>query len=149
MAGASAGVGLARADLSTGELEITEFEESEKLLCWTFCVSCTSEVLLPEARTEGEAEFVQSVLQLLKQLPKVGEQAVTIRSAYDFDTQTARQRLLEHFGTLNLAGFGVEELARGIRAAGALQYMGETQQCSLSHLTSIRQLRRSPDNATG
>ena len=139
------GVGLARADLSTGELEITEFEESEKLLCLDFLRQLQpSEVLLPEARTEGEAEFVQSVLQLLKQLPKVGEQAVTIRSAYDFDTQTARQRLLEHFGTLNLAGFGVEELARGIRAAGALlQYMGETQQCSLSHLTSIRQLRRS------
>ena len=140
-----AGVGLARADLSTGELEITEFEESEKLLCLDFLRQLQpSEVLLPEARTEGEVQFVQNVLQLLKQMPKAGDQAVTIRSAYDFDTQTARQRLLEHFGTLNLAGFGVEELARGIRAAGALlQYMGETQQCSLSHLTSIRQLRRS------
>jgi DNA mismatch repair protein MutS len=140
-----AGIGLARADLSTGELEITEFEESEKLVCLDFLRQLQpGEVLLPEARTEGEVQFVQSVLQLLKQLPKVREQAATIRSAYDFDEQTARQRLLEHFGTLNLAGFGIEGLERGIRAAGALlQYMGETQQCSLSHLTSIRKLQRS------
>ena len=93
-----------QADLSTGELEITEFEE-RKVVVPGFLRQLQPSEVLSEARTEGEAEFVQSVLQLLKQLPKVGEQAVTIRSAYDFDTQTARQRLLEHFGTLNLAGF--------------------------------------------
>ncbi len=34
--------------------------------------------------------------------------------------ETARQRLLEHFRVVNLAGFGCEELKSGVAAAGAL-----------------------------
>ena len=54
LAARPAGVGLARADLSTGELEITEFEESEKLLCLDFLRQLQpSEVLLPESSNRG------------------------------------------------------------------------------------------------
>ena len=139
-----AGIGLARVDLSTGELEVTEFEENEKNLCLDFLRQLhPQEILVPEARTDAEIQFTQTLKRLYPPTSESGNPPLTPLTAYDFDSEAARQRLLQHFGTLNLAGFGIESLERGVRAAGALlQYLSETQKCNLAHLTTIRQLRR-------
>ena len=58
-----------------------------------------------------------------------------------FTDQTARQKLLKHFKTKNLKGFGVDHLHNGIVAAGAImQYLELTQHTHISHITSLRRI---------
>ena len=58
-----------------------------------------------------------------------------------FTDQTARQKLLKHFGTKNLKGFGVDHLNNGIVAAGAiLQYLEITQHTHINHITSLARI---------
>ncbi|MDD7706598.1 MAG: DNA mismatch repair protein MutS, partial [Bacteroidales bacterium] len=58
-----------------------------------------------------------------------------------FTEQTARQKLLRHFGTKNLKGFGVEHLKNGIIAAGAImQYLEITQHTHINHITSLARI---------
>lgn len=58
-----------------------------------------------------------------------------------FTEQTAKQRLLKHFGVKNLKGFGVDHLKSGIIASGAiLQYLEMTQHTQIGHITSIARI---------
>ena len=58
-----------------------------------------------------------------------------------FTEQTARQKLLKHFGVKSLKGFGVDHLHSGTTAAGAiLQYLEMTQHTQVSHITSIQRI---------
>ena len=58
-----------------------------------------------------------------------------------FTDQTARQKLLKHFGTKNLKGFGVDHLNNGIVAAGSiLQYLEITQHTQINHITSLARI---------
>ena len=55
-----------------------------------------------------------------------------------FTEQTARQKLLKHFGTKTLKGFGVEHIQSGIVAAGAImQYLEVTQHTQINHITAL------------
>ena len=54
-----------------------------------------------------------------------------------FTEASAREKLLKHFETKNLKGFGVEHLKNGIIASGAiLQYLDMTQHYQIGHITS-------------
>lgn len=58
-----------------------------------------------------------------------------------FTEASAREKLLKHFETKNLKGFGVEHLKNGIIAAGAiLQYLDMTQHYQISHITSLARI---------
>ena len=58
-----------------------------------------------------------------------------------FTDTSARERLLKHFETKNLKGFGVEHLKLGIVASGAiLQYLDMTQHYQISHITSLSRI---------
>ena len=58
-----------------------------------------------------------------------------------FTDQTVRQKLLKHFGTKNLKGFGVDHLNNGVVAAGAiLQYLEITQHTQINHITSLARI---------
>ena len=58
-----------------------------------------------------------------------------------FTEQSARQKLLKHFGTKSLKGFGVEHLRNGVIAAGAiLQYLELTQHTHIGHITSLARI---------
>ena len=58
-----------------------------------------------------------------------------------FTEQTARQKLLKHFQTKSLKGFGVDHLKNGVVASGAiLQYLELTQHTQLSHVTSLSRI---------
>jgi len=51
------------------------------------------------------------------------------------------ERLMQHFETNSLKGFGIEALTEGIIAAGAiLFYLSETQHNKLQHITSINRI---------
>ena len=58
-----------------------------------------------------------------------------------FTETTAREKLLKHFETKNLKGFGVEDLKNGIIASGAiLQYLTMTQHTQIGHITSLARI---------
>ncbi|MBR5060881.1 MAG: DNA mismatch repair protein MutS [Prevotella sp.] len=58
-----------------------------------------------------------------------------------FTEQSARQKLLKHFGTKSLKGFGVDHLRNGVIAAGAiLQYLELTQHTHIGHITALARI---------
>ena len=58
-----------------------------------------------------------------------------------YTEQTAKQKLLKHFGVKNLKGFGIDHLKSGIIASGAiLQYLEMTQHTQIGHITSISRI---------
>ena len=58
-----------------------------------------------------------------------------------FTEQTARQKLLGHFKTKSLKGFGVEHLKNGIIASGAImQYLEITQHTQINHITALSRI---------
>lgn len=58
-----------------------------------------------------------------------------------FTEQSANSKLLSHFETKNLKGFGVDHLKNGIIAAGAiLYYLEQTQHTQISHIRSISRI---------
>ena len=58
-----------------------------------------------------------------------------------FTADAANERLLKHFETKNLKGFGVQHLKLGIVAAGAiLYYLDQTQHTHISHIISLTRI---------
>ena len=59
-------------------------------------------------------------------------------SAWQFDRDAANRVLLRHFDTLDLSGFGANELGPALGAAGALfEYARATQAASIAHVRSL------------
>jgi len=58
-----------------------------------------------------------------------------------FKDDYALETLTKHFQTTSLKGFGIEELAEGIVASGAvLYYLSETQHNKIQHITNIQRI---------
>lgn len=58
-----------------------------------------------------------------------------------FTDQSARQKLLKHFGTKSLKGFGVDYLKNGVIASGAImQYLELTQHTHIGHITALARI---------
>lgn len=61
-----------------------------------------------------------------------------------YTTDAAEERLLRHFSTSNLKGFGVADMPEAIIAAGSLlHYMDITRHTNLSHITSLSRIDES------
>lgn len=125
--------GLALLDVSTGKFRVTELTDLETLL--DEMGRCeASEVLLP-AKTRNQDNSWQDVIR--KEFQK---SHFTMRPENDaFSPDQGRKLLCQHFGTLNLDGFGGQHLTSGAGAAGAaLAYAKETQTNTvLSHIQAI------------
>ena len=118
-------------DISTGEFLVSEHQALDGLLDEIARMS-PAELLITESDEDKNRVTVASLKALLPNL------CLTQRPEHTFHPETARDSLLEHFHTLNLAGFGCEHMGAGISAAGALlQYVLETQKRSCSHIEKI------------
>ena len=118
-------------DISTGEFLVSQHGDPDGLLD-ELCRMAPAEVLVVESEDESSTRFVKSITGLL---PNV---CLTRRPEHTFYFDTARETLLEHFQTLNLAGFGCDHMQAGISAAGALlQYVSETQKTACSHIERL------------
>ncbi len=88
----------------------------------------------------GEIERIQPAEILLgedesEEIRASATGAVVELPPWQFDTSSARRRLLEQFQVADLSGFGCEGLPQAIGAAGCvLQYACETQRSNLPHL---------------
>ena len=120
--------GIAWMDLSSGRFLVTEVEGDEALSAELQRLY-PAELLLPEdASIPTLAEHVA-----IRRLP-----------AWQFDEDSARTQLNQHFQTRDLSGFGCDDLSLAIAAAGCLlDYVKDTQRNELPHLTSIRHERQS------
>ena len=118
-------------DISTGEFLVSEHHDLDGLLDEIARMS-PAELLVEESAEDETRGAVTSIAGLLPNL------CLTRRPEHTFHPETARESLLEHFQTLNLAGFGCEHMTAGISAAGALlQYILETQKRACSHIEKI------------
>ena len=119
--------GVAFLDISTGEFMVGEgtIDYVEKLLI-NFQ---PKEVLVERVRKGDFEEFF-------------GNRFFTFElDDWVFTDYSARQKLLRHFGVQSLKGFGIEHLACGVIAAGAiLQYLDITQHHRIGHITGISRI---------
>ncbi|MEW6595254.1 MAG: DNA mismatch repair protein MutS [Thermodesulfobacteriota bacterium] len=127
--------GVSLLDLSTGEFLVGE-QESLAALMDEIARFAPSELLVEqEGNLATNQEWRADLAALLP------EACLTERPAGTFYPATAQEALLEHFRTINLAGFGCDHLVAGTTAAGALLlYLRETQKTDLSHIERLRSL---------
>ncbi|PIE59910.1 MAG: DNA mismatch repair protein MutS [Desulfobulbus propionicus] len=132
-------LGISFLDVSTGDFYLAEAPNTSS--GQTELIDLISRFQPAEILIQEEAEEQQDLIQSIQAgLERI---CITTRPAIHFEMQTARSTLLEHFQTTNLAGFGCEKLAAGIKAAGALlAYIRDTQKASLSHIRNIQAVDR-------
>ncbi|MDH5752128.1 MAG: DNA mismatch repair protein MutS [Deltaproteobacteria bacterium] len=136
-------LGAALVDLSTGVFEVVEFPPGALDQLVEFLVlERPAEILLAEGRTPEETSGLEDLeRRLARRMDSSGRDVVRLERvpALWFDPKPSRRRLAEQFDTLNLAGFGVEQMESALRAGGAiLTYLERTQKCELIHLAPPR-----------
>ena len=120
--------GIAVADLSTGEFQVTELEDASRL--WAEIHRYSPKECLFAESFEDE--------QMLEQLKIELKVVVNFLPDWRYDYDSARGELLTHFNTISLDGFGCEHLKTAICAAGALiYYLHETQKQEVEHILSL------------
>ncbi|BDH44799.1 DNA mismatch repair protein MutS [Salmonella enterica subsp. enterica serovar Choleraesuis] len=119
----SRGFGYATLDISSGRFRLTEPEDTETMAA--------------ELQRTNPAELLYAEDFASPALIE-GRRGLRRRPLWEFEQETARQQLNLQFGTRDLTGFGVENAARGLCAAGCLlQYVKDTQRTALPHIRSI------------
>ncbi len=119
-------IGLAYADITTGEFRTTQFDGAQALA---------------EAWQELQRLQAAEVLASDKaSLPPdwEGQQRFSVYADWHFDPGNAQRALLEHFDVASLDGYGCTGLPLAVSAAGAIvQYLAETQKAALPQLTQL------------
>ncbi len=106
---------------------------------------------------EGDKEYTDKLLQSLQPAEVIFQRnkQKTFREYFGstfftysidewiFTDAYATETLLKHFGTHSLKGFGVEGMAAGIIASGAiLHYLKDTEHPNLQHITSLQRINK-------
>jgi DNA mismatch repair protein MutS len=121
--------GLAFLDISTGEFFIAEGdrEYADKLL---------------QGFKPAEVVFQRHQQKKFKEFFGAKIYSYTL-DEWIFSEAYAEETLLKHFQTISLKGFGVEDLRKGIIAAGAvMHYLKDTEHPNLQHITNMQRINR-------
>ena len=127
--GAGGNYGVSFLDISTGEFLTAEgdIDYVDKLLA-----SFSPKELLILRGAKRRVEELLSAHYLVFELDD-----------WVFTSDSANERLLRHFGTANLKGFGLAGLHNAIIASGAiLHYLDITQHTSISHIDALTTIDR-------
>ena len=126
-------------DISTGHFFVQQLPE-KKLLDELLRLS-PAECLLADRR--GEL-FEAEAKKLAENITQLTNTIITERPTWYFDPYQAKQRLLKHFGTATLEGFGIKDGDDAlIPPAGAIiEYLNETQKTTLGHIRSLKKVER-------
>jgi len=117
-------VGVAYADVSTGEFAAAQLQSADVMnaIRQELARLRPAELLVPEPLT----------------LDGIWEGHVTRLPAWRFDPARAGEKLMEHFRTATLSGFGLEQKRLAVGAAGAIvEYLAMTQNSALSLLSAL------------
>lgn len=122
--------GLAAADLSTGEFNLTEVDTFQKLLGELARLK-PAELLLNSLLKENAG--------LMEKIRLISGAALSDVDDWTFDFASAYDKITSHFKTQSLHGFGCDEMRLGVGAAGAvLYYLEETQKTAPTHIKKIK-----------
>jgi len=126
-------------DVSTGHFFVRQLDEQD--LLDEFLRLNPAECLLADRRAEL---FEAETRKLAGQIGRLTASVITQRPCWYFDAYQAKQRLLKHFGTTTLEGFGIKDTDDElICPAGAIiEYLNETQKTSLGHIRSLKKISR-------
>ena len=123
-------IGIAAADISTGDFLVSEVSDTSKLYDEIVGYS-PAEIVCNDA-------LLMSNLNLSDLRDRLSVQISPIPDSH-FEESSAVTLLFEHFRTSSLLSLGLDEFPSGTLAAGALlRYLYDTQKNSLSNLTRIR-----------
>ncbi len=117
--------GVAYADVTTGEFAVTEIrgEDVARRAREELARLAPAELLIPD---EGGYPGLEAF-------------TITPYDPWRFETEAARQALLDYYGVSSLEAFGCENKPLAISAAGGLiNYLRETQKRALGHLQPLR-----------
>src|SRR6267143_1589910 len=124
-----AGFGLAWLDLAAGRFTVLQGEGRQAL-------AAELERLKPAELLLAEGAGVEPITR-----PGT---ALRMRPPWHFELASASRLLTDQLGTLDLKGFGADDLPLAIRAAGALlQYVRDTQKSALPHIRALHVEERS------
>ena len=119
--------GLAWLDLAAGRFNVLECDGDAALEAELERLK-PAELLGPEDQARDLGDIVNSVAQ--------GE--LRSRPPWHFELSSASRLLTDQLGTLDLRGFGADDLPLAIAAAGGLlQYVRETQKTALPHINTL------------
>ncbi len=115
--------GLAWLDLAAGRFSVLEADGDAALLAELERLK-PAELLVPEDQS--------------RELGALLDGEARTRPPWHFELSSASRLLTDQLGTLDLRGFGADDLPLAIAAAGALlQYVRETQKTALPHITQL------------
>jgi DNA mismatch repair protein MutS len=122
-------IGVAFLDISTGEFLVTEGD-------WLYVEK------LFQSFQPAEILFAKSQSSDFKE--RFGDKFYTYSlDEWVYQQDYGREKLLEHFKTPTLKGFGIEEMRLGQMAAGAaLHYLATTENTNLKHINQISRLQQ-------
>ncbi len=123
-------LGLAYADLTTGEFYASEFEDEVDLF---------NEIYrLRPAEFLSSQKFRQKHVKFIEQLKLSYKFLLTVQEEWRFDHKLSCGTLVNHFHVQNLDGFGLKGKVAGINAAGALlSYLKDTLLHNIDHIQDI------------
>ena len=123
-------IGLAAADVTTGDFYTTEVEDSRRLMDELMKYS-PSEIICNDA-------FYVSGFDIADLRNRL-QMAISTIEPYYFDDEGCEKCIMRHFGVKSLIGLGLEDFPVGTIAAGALlQYLLDTQKNELVHINHIQ-----------
>lgn len=122
------GTGVSVCDVSTGEFLTTEIKDAHD-----------GKVIDVVAKFNPSEILVNRKNSLTESISSVFDKKCEEYYEWAYERSGADMRLCNHFGVLNLSGFGLEDAALGVCASGALiEYLNETQKNNLSNIRSIK-----------
>jgi DNA mismatch repair protein MutS len=117
-------IGISFVDISTGEFLVSEFKENcLQSFKDEFFRFNPKEVIFPDSQLKGS---IHTAIE--DYIRKSSQSMITPVNETLYNTDTAKQRLMDHFEVKSLSGFGCESMNEGIRAAGAV----------ISHLSMLK-----------
>lgn len=122
--------GISLVDVTTGEFLLTEVDELGKLL---------DEInkYMPAEIICNDSFYICGA-DLTDMTERLGIAISALEPRY-FDEEICRRSLCRHFQVQTMDGLGVAEYSIGIIAAGCImQYLEETQKCSLAHISRLQ-----------
>ncbi len=127
------GTGLAFCDISTGEFLATEAP-----------AAAYSKIIDETAKFSPSEIIINIKNDITDKIYNVFGIKAEVFHEWAFERGTADICLCNHFGVLNLSGFGIESGSAAVCAAGGLlEYVSETQKNDLSNIRSLKKYNES------
>ncbi len=122
-------IGMAVADITTGEFKACELPDLDKLQDEIFKYH-PAEIISNEALLTQPMDFTY--------LRERAHISITALAAHYFDAEMASRRVVSHFHVSSLDGLGLKDMSCGMIACGAmLNYLYETQKNTLEHIRTL------------